>query len=127
MARHCILLISFWPLYKVVWTKSLEDYLFARTCKSVTWCLHKYKENNKVTYTNCEYPSMYCVPVGQLENVMTSESKTRLKHGRPIGSNDIVPKKRKTLETIYEKLGTLEELTNTKELIKTNDEAPLDK
>ena len=70
---------------------------------------------------------MYCVPVGQLENVMTSESKTRLKHGRPIGSNDIVPKKRKTLETIYEKLGTLEELTNTKELIKTNDEAPLDK
>lgn len=70
---------------------------------------------------------MYCVPVGQLENVMTSESKTRLKHGRPIGSNDTVPKKKKTLETIYEKLDTLEELTNTKELIKTNDEAPLDK
>ena len=28
------------------------------------------------------------VPKGQLENVITSESKTHLKYGRPIGSKD---------------------------------------
>ena len=35
------------------------------------------------------------VPKGQLENVITSESKIRLKHGRPIGSKDSVPRRKK--------------------------------
>ena len=34
------------------------------------------------------------VPKGQLENVITSESKIRLKHGRPIGSKDSIPRKK---------------------------------
>ena len=40
------------------------------------------------------------VPVGQL----TNESKIRLKRGRPVGSKDITPQKRRTQEN----LGTLE-------------------
>ena len=35
------------------------------------------------------------VPEGQLKNVITSESKTCLKCGIPIGSKDLVPRKRK--------------------------------
>ena len=40
-------------------------------------------------------PTHIDVPEGQLENVIASESKTRLKRGRPIGSKDSIPKKRK--------------------------------
>ena len=62
------------------------------------------------------------VPKGQLENVITSESKTRLKCGRLIDLKDSNPGKRK--RTTYEKLGILEELTNMKG---SNDETQLDK
>ena len=62
------------------------------------------------------------VPEGQLENVIANESKTRLKHGRPIGSKDLIPRKRKG--TTYEKLSTPEEFTNMKW---SNDETQLDK
>ena len=31
---------------------------------------------------------------GQLKNAIASESNTRLKCGRPVGSNDLVPKKK---------------------------------
>ena len=34
------------------------------------------------------------VPKGQLENVITSESKTHLTYGRPIGSKDSIPRKK---------------------------------
>ena len=34
------------------------------------------------------------VPEGQLKNAIVSESNTRLKCGRPVGSNDSVPKKK---------------------------------
>ena len=61
------------------------------------------------------------VPEGQLENVIASESKTRLKRGGPIGSKDSVPRKK---WTTYKKIGTLEEFTNMKE---SNDETQLDK
>ena len=44
-------------------------------------------------------PARIDVLVGQL----TNESKIRLKRGRPIGSNDVTPSKRRT----QEKLGTL--------------------
>ena len=40
-------------------------------------------------------PTHIDVPEGQLENVIASESKTHLKRGRPIGSKDSIPKKRK--------------------------------
>ena len=46
-------------------------------------------------------PSRIDVPVGQL----TNESRIRLKRGRPAGSKNVTPQKRKT----QEKLGTLEE------------------
>ena len=59
---------------------------------------------------------------GQMENVIASESKTRLKRGRLIGSKDSVPRKKK--RTTYEKYGTLEEFTNMKW---SNDETQLDK
>ena len=38
-------------------------------------------------------PTHIDVPEGQLKNVIASESKTRLKHGKPIGSNDTIPRK----------------------------------
>ena len=57
-------------------------------------------------------PTHINVPEGQLENVITSESKTHLKRGKPIPSKDSVPRKRK--ETTYEKLGTFKEFTNMK-------------
>ena len=46
------------------------------------------------------------VPIGQL----TNEFKILLKHGRPVGSKDVTPWKRRT----QEKLGTLEEVMGLK-------------
>ena len=40
-------------------------------------------------------PTHIDVPEGQLENVIANESKTRLKYGRPIGSKDLIPRKKK--------------------------------
>ena len=57
-----------------------------------------------------------------MERVIISESKTCLKHDRPISSKDSVHRKRRG--TTYEKLGTLEEFTNMKW---SNDETQLDK
>ena len=39
-------------------------------------------------------PAHIDVPEGQLENVIENESKTRLKRGRPIGSKDLIPRKK---------------------------------
>ncbi|RVW59189.1 Copia protein [Vitis vinifera] len=58
-------------------------------------------------------PARIDVPVGQL----TNESKIRLKRGRPVGSKDVTPRKRRT----QEKLGTLEEA------IKMTDQFKIDK
>ena len=58
-------------------------------------------------------PARIDVPVGQL----TNESKIRLKHGRPVGSKDVTPQKRRT----QEKLGTL------KKVIKMIDQFKIDK
>ena len=41
------------------------------------------------------------VPEGRLKNAIASESNTHLKHGRPVGSNDSVPKKKKKKGTTY--------------------------
>ncbi|RVX03802.1 Copia protein [Vitis vinifera] len=58
-------------------------------------------------------PARIDVPVGQL----TNESKIRLKRGRPVGSKDVTPRKRRT----QEKLSTLEEA------IKMTDQFKIDK
>ena len=58
-------------------------------------------------------PVQIDVPIGQL----TNESKIRLKRGRPVGSKDVTPQKRRT----QEKLGTLEEA------IKMTDQFKIDK
>ncbi|RVX04725.1 Retrovirus-related Pol polyprotein from transposon RE1 [Vitis vinifera] len=58
-------------------------------------------------------PARIDVPVGQL----TNESKIRLKRGRPVGSKDVTPRKRRT----QEKLGTLEKA------IKMTDQFKIDK
>ena len=39
-------------------------------------------------------PTRIEVPIGQSINTTTNESKPRLKHGRPIGSKDKIPRKR---------------------------------
>ena len=39
-------------------------------------------------------PSRINVPEGQLENAIANESKTRLKRGRPIGSKDLIFRKK---------------------------------
>ena len=52
-----------------------------------------------------------------LKMILTNESKIRLKHGRPVGSKDITPRKRRT----QEKLDTLEET------IKMTDQFKIDK
>ena len=67
-------------------------------------------------------PTHIDVPEGQMENAIANESKTCLKHGRPIGSKDLIPRKRKG--TTYEKLSTPEEFTNMKG---SNDETQSDK
>ena len=66
--------------------------------------------------------TLTCIDVllGQLENIMESESKTHLENGRPIGSKNTI--KKKTQKTTYEKFVTLIELTNMKMLTKMNDE-----
>ena len=43
-------------------------------------------------------PARIEVPEGQLINIVTNESKIRLKHGRPVGAKDKIPQKRKTQE-----------------------------
>jgi len=40
-------------------------------------------------------PAKIEVPVGQSINIAANESKARLKHGRPFGANDKIPRKRK--------------------------------
>ena len=58
-------------------------------------------------------PAQIDVPVGQL----TNESKIRLKRGRPVGSKDVTPWKKKT----HEKLSTL------KRTIKMTNQFKIDK
>ena len=47
------------------------------------------------------------MPEGQHDK--TNENKVRLKHGRPIGSKDKIPRKRKTQEKLQNEISTPEE------------------
>ncbi|RVW81532.1 Retrovirus-related Pol polyprotein from transposon TNT 1-94 [Vitis vinifera] len=78
--------------------------------------LDAFIDTKKVTKSHiptANTPARIDVPVRQL----TNESKIRLKRGRPVGSNDVTPRKRRT----QEKLGTLEET------IKMTDQFKIDK
>ena len=59
------------------------------------------KKVTKSHISTTNTPTWIDVPIGQL----TNESKIRLKHGKPIDSNDVTPQKKRTQEG---KLGTLE-------------------
>ena len=41
-------------------------------------------------------PARIEIPTGKLQSSMINEPKPRLKRGRPIGSKDIIPRKRKS-------------------------------
>ncbi len=41
-------------------------------------------------------PARIEVPDGKLINIITNESKARLKRGRPVGAKDKIPRKKKT-------------------------------
>ncbi|WJZ80818.1 hypothetical protein VitviT2T_000703 [Vitis vinifera] len=71
------------------------------------------KKVTKLYIPTANTPARIDVPVRQL----TNESKIRLKRGRPVGSKDVTPRKRRT----QEKLDTLEET------IKITDQFKIDK
>lgn len=60
-------------------------------------------------------PTKIEVPVGQLTNTTSNESKARLKRGRPIGANDKIPRKRKVQGN---EIGAPEEALPTKQAMK---------
>ena len=43
-------------------------------------------------------PTRIEIPMGKLESRMANEPKPQLKHGRPLGSKDIIPRKRKSVQ-----------------------------
>ena len=70
-------------------------------------------------------PAQIDVPVGQSRSIVgANESKVRLKRGRPVGANDIVPQKRKNLANVLTKVGASEEATPTREIDAPKDVIP---
>ena len=67
------------------------------------------KNVTKFIHIGHKYPDTYWCLWRTIGECHRSEYEIRLKRGRPIGSNDLVPRKK-----TYEKLGTLQELTNIK-------------
>ena len=57
-------------------------------------------DSTKVTKSHIlatNIPAMIEIPIGKLQSNMTNEPKPRLKRGRPIGSKDTIPRKRKSV------------------------------
>ena len=57
-------------------------------------------DSTKVTRSHispANIPAMIEIPIGKLQSSMTNEPKPRLKRGRPIGSKDTIPRKRKSV------------------------------
>lgn len=107
---HLITLYLILISYKEMWTKSLEDYLFARMCKLVTRCSHWYIETDKVTYTGCVYSNIdWCLYRidGECHDKWIQDTPKVWWH---IGWKDIVLRKKKKQEIIWEKFDVLEEL-----------------
>ncbi|KAL6338764.1 hypothetical protein AAG906_023914 [Vitis piasezkii] len=101
---------------EISWKTSTMTHLDPRTnqCElEVQRIIHL--QNLKVTKSHipCKYSKDGLMSSGCL----TNESKIRLKRGRPVGSKDVTPRKRRT----QEKLGTLEET------IKMTDQFKIDK
>ena len=89
---ECIYYDPSWSSYKPMWNRSLKDYSFVKSCKSITRCIHWYKENEKVTYPSCKYSSMDWCPYRTINKWF----KIRLKLGRLVGSNYVTLRKRRT-------------------------------
>ena len=83
-----------------MWTRSSKDHSFSKSCKSITRCIHQYKESDKSHILAANIPTWIDILVGQL----TNESKIRLKRDKPVNSKDIIPQKKK----IQRKFVTLE-------------------
>ena len=61
--------------------------------------LDAFIDSTKVTKSHipaANIPTRIEIPTGKLQSSMTNEPKPRLKHGRPIGSKDTIPRKRKS-------------------------------
>ena len=57
-------------------------------------------DSTKVTKSHisvANIPARIEIPIGKLQSSMTNEPKPRLKRGRPIGSKDTIPRKRKSI------------------------------
>ena len=57
-------------------------------------------DSTKVTKSHimaANFPARIEIPTGKLQSSMTNEPKPRLKRGRPIGSKDTIPRKRKSV------------------------------
>ena len=61
--------------------------------------LDDFIDSTKVTKSHilaANIPTRIEIPTGKLQSSMTNEPKPRLKHGRPIGFKDTIPRKRKS-------------------------------
>ena len=61
--------------------------------------LDAFIDSTKVTKSHipaANIPTRIEIPTGKLQSNMTNEPKPRLKYGRPIGSKDTIPRKRKS-------------------------------
>jgi hypothetical protein len=77
-----------------------------------------FTDNKKIVKSHipaANTPTKIEVHVGQSINTATNESKAHLKHGRPIGVNDKIPRKRKVQEN---EISAPEEALPTKQAMK---------
>jgi hypothetical protein len=77
-----------------------------------------FTDNKKIVKSHipaANTPAKIEVPVGQSINIAANESKVRLKHGRPIGAKDKIPRKRKAQGN---EISTPEEALPTKQVTK---------
>ena len=62
--------------------------------------LDAFNDSTKVTKSHiltANFPTRIEIPTGKLQSSMSNEPKPRLKRGRPIGSKDTSPRKRKSV------------------------------
>lgn len=76
--------------------------MFAKPCKPIIKCIHRYKESDK-SYILTTYISTW---INVLVKQLTNEFKICLKRSRLIDTRDIIPYKKRT----QEKLNTLKEV-----------------
>ena len=75
--------------------RSTKDYSSAENCKSNARRIYKFERITKSHIPAENVPIRIDVPKGPSTSVIANESKTHLKRGRPLGSKDQNPRKRK--------------------------------